>query len=117
MPIAILSFITWKDGLFAAAYISASHNPPEYNGVRFRTGDGYGLLYQQTDIMMFYREGNFLKGQGQVVENDAKEAVLRYADYVKGKLRFKRRINIVLDVGNSYPQLQFPSIKSSALIP
>ena len=39
VPIAILSFITWKDGLFAAAYISASHNPPEYNGVRFRTGD------------------------------------------------------------------------------
>jgi phosphomannomutase len=45
IPIAVLSFITRKMGLKAAAYISASHNPPEYNGVRFRTGDGYGLLY------------------------------------------------------------------------
>jgi phosphomannomutase / phosphoglucomutase len=108
VPIAILSFITWKDGLFAAAYISASHNPPEYNGVRFRTGDGYGLLYRQTDIMRFHREGNFLTGQGTIVENDAKEAVLSYADYVKGKLRFKRRLKAVLDVGNGSASVVVP---------
>ena len=57
IPIAILSYITWKEKLKAAAYISASHNPPEYNGVRFRTSDGYGLLYQDSSIMKFYREG------------------------------------------------------------
>ena len=64
IPIAILSYITWKEKLKAAAYISASHNPPEYNGVRFRTGDGYGLLYQDSSIMKFYREGGFLSGTG-----------------------------------------------------
>jgi len=108
VPIAILSFVTWNDGLFAAAYISASHNPPEYNGVRFRTGDGYGLLYQQADIMKYYREGNFPKGQGTVVEHDAREAVLRYADYVRGKLHFKRSIKIVLDVGNGSASAAIP---------
>ncbi|NMC10943.1 MAG: phosphoglucomutase, partial [Methanothrix sp.] len=67
IPIAILSYITWADRLKAAAYISASHNPPEYNGVRFRTGDGYGLLYQESSIMRFYREGGFLSGIGREI--------------------------------------------------
>jgi len=35
IPTAVLSFITRKMGMKAAAYISASYNPPEYNGVRF----------------------------------------------------------------------------------
>lgn len=49
LPISVISYITSKMGLKAAVCISASHNPPEYNGVRFRTGDCYGLLYQECD--------------------------------------------------------------------
>ena len=44
IPISILSYVTWTNVRNAAGYISASHNPPEYNGVRFRTEDGYGLI-------------------------------------------------------------------------
>ena len=58
IPIAVISYITCVDRLKAAAYISASHNPPEYNGVRFRTGNGYGMLYKETEMMKFYNEGN-----------------------------------------------------------
>jgi phosphomannomutase/phosphoglucomutase len=90
IPIAILSYVTRADRLKAAAYISASHNPPEYNGIRFRTGDGYGLLYNETDIMKFYHEGGFLSGKGNVVARQ----------YVAGKLHIPRRLKIVLDMGN-----------------
>src|SRR5690606_20645133 len=90
IPIAIISFITWKEELKAAAYISASHNPPEYNGVRFRTCDGYGLLYQESSIMKYYREGGFLAGQGIKTDRDPGEAIERYREYVQGKLNLKR---------------------------
>lgn len=100
IPIAILSYVTRADKLKAAAYISASHNPPEYNGVRFRTGDGYGLLYQETSIMKFYREGGFLSGAGRVADRLAGDAIERYRQYVGGKLHFKRSLKIVLDMGN-----------------
>ncbi len=100
IPISILSYVTREDKLKAAAYISASHNPPEYNGVRFRTGDGYGLLYQETAIMKFYREGGFLSGAGRVFDLLAEDAIERYRQYVAGKLHFQRSLKVVLDMGN-----------------
>lgn len=100
LPISLLSFITWQDKLRAAAYISASHNPPEYNGIRFRTGDGYGLLYRDSEIMKFYREGGFLAGEGKDVEGSAEEALQRYGDYVCRKVELKRPLKVVLDAGN-----------------
>lgn len=100
IPIAILSYATQADKLTAAAYISASHNPPEYNGIRFRTGDGYGLLYNKTDIMKFYHEGGFLSGRGKVIERRPEEAIERYRQYAARKLHFLRRLKVVLDMGN-----------------
>lgn len=100
IPIAILSYITCADGLEAAAYISASHNPPEYNGVRFRTGDGYGMLYKETEMMKFYNEGNFRSGIGRLIERRSEDAIARYSKYVLEKLSFKRPLKIVLDMGN-----------------
>lgn len=100
IPISILSYITWANSRDAAAYISASHNPPEYNGVRFRTCDGYGLLYQDTEIMKFYIEGDFLFGKGQVTDYNPVAAVERYAEYVGEKLEPKRQLKVVLDAGN-----------------
>ncbi len=100
IPIAIISFITWKEGLRAAAYISASHNPPEYNGVRFRTPDGYGLLYQESSIMKYYREGDFLAGQGVKTNRDPAEAIERYRGFVEERLNIERPLKVVLDMGN-----------------
>jgi phosphomannomutase len=100
IPIAVLSFITRKMGMKAAAYISASHNPPEYNGVRFRTGDGYGLLYQESSIMKYYREGGFLTGIGRAEDRSSGEAIDEYCCYVADKLHFERPLRVVLDMGN-----------------
>jgi phosphomannomutase len=100
IPIAVLSYITRKMGLKAAAYISASHNPPQYNGVRFRTGDGYGLLYQKSSIMKYYREGGFLIGKGRVENCPSAAAIDDYRQYVAGKLHLGRPLKVVLDMGN-----------------
>lgn len=65
LPISIISFETWRGGLDAAAYISASHNPAEYNGIRFRTTEGYGMLYHKTEMMDLYEKGAFREGEGK----------------------------------------------------
>ena len=38
-----VAFLTTDVGARAGAVISASHNPPEYNGIKFFDGDGYKL--------------------------------------------------------------------------
>jgi phosphomannomutase len=117
IPISILSYVTWADHLKGAAYISASHNPPEYNGIRFRTGEGYGLLYQDTEIMSFYRQGRFRSGTGTLRENKAQEAVQRYASYVEEKLDLRCQLRIVLDMGNGSACIAGPVYERLGLQP
>jgi phosphomannomutase len=100
LPIPVISFVTWMDRRKGSAYISASHNPPEYNGIRFRTGDGYGLLYQESPIMDYYRTGRFARGEGTLVRRAATDAIVRYSDYVADRVSIARRLRIVLDMGN-----------------
>jgi phosphomannomutase/phosphoglucomutase len=100
VPISILSYITWKESKNAAAYISASHNPPQYNGVRFRTGDGYGLLYRETNLIKFYQDGYFISGDGLVTQQAPQAAIEAYSEHVEEKLRLKSGLKIVLDAGN-----------------
>jgi phosphomannomutase len=100
IPISILGYETMQNKLKAAAYVSASHNPPEYNGIRFRTGDGYGLLYNETKIMKFYRDEDFRSGNGHLHNCDAANAIDSYLEYVSGKLDFEHSLKVVLDMGN-----------------
>jgi len=100
LPISMIGFETWKGGYDAAAYISASHNPPEYNGIRFRTSEGYGMLYHETGMMDLYEKGVFREGDGQKTDRTPSGVIRRYADYVKEKVEFERPLKIVLDAGN-----------------
>ncbi|MEA2045024.1 MAG: phosphoglucomutase [Euryarchaeota archaeon] len=100
LPIPVLSYLTLKTGCDAAAYISASHNPPEYNGIRFRTAEGYGMLYHQTEMMTIYEEGTFREGEGIKTDHAAEEAIEVYGDYVSEKLDLGRPLKVVLDMGN-----------------
>jgi phosphomannomutase/phosphoglucomutase len=100
IPISILGFTTSVGKLDAAAYISASHNPPEYNGVRFRKREGYGMLYRETDFGTYYDQENFKVGSGEIKECSSEEAVSCYANYVGKKVNFEKSLKIVLDMGN-----------------
>ncbi len=100
IPIPLLSFMTLADNRNAAAYISASHNPPEYNGIRFRTGMGYGMLYSKTDIMDYYNKGEFRKGNGIGKNCNVYEAISRYKNYFSNKINIIDELKIVLDMGN-----------------
>lgn len=100
LPIAVISFVTWQDRLSGSAYISASHNPPEYNGIRFRTADGYGLLYQESEICRHYRSGRFAKGTGDLLRRSAGEAIDRYVAFVADRVSLDRPLRVVLDMGN-----------------
>lgn len=100
IPISILGFITSVSKLNAAAYISASHNPPEYNGVRFRNSEGYGMLYRETDFGAYYDKGNFKTGFGTSIECNSGKAASCYINYVGKKINLKKSLKVVLDMGN-----------------
>jgi phosphomannomutase / phosphoglucomutase len=100
IPISIIGFITLSDQLSSAAYISASHNPPEYNGVRFRTSQGYGMLYLETEFKNCYDKKNYKLGCGSAINCPPTDAISRYYEYVDKKINLNRSLKIVLDMGN-----------------
>gem|GEM_PF-106819 len=57
VPIPVLGFFAWKHGYDYGIYASASHNPPDYNGIRFRGSDGAGFVYPRRELREAYLEG------------------------------------------------------------
>ena len=67
---------------------TASHNPPEYQGVKFSTADGAPALPEITKrIETLIAEGNFEEGSelGSIVDLDPRPA---YLDDLRSKIRF-----------------------------
>ena len=59
VPIPVANFTTWKASTsstpyIAGVYITASHNPAEYNGIRFRHPDGTGYTEGNVDVKKIF---------------------------------------------------------------
>ncbi len=94
-PVFYFSIIHYnKDG---GMMITASHNPPEYNG--FKVCNGPDTIYgkELKKIYEIAKEGNFNKGNGQLFEIDAAN------DYIKNvtnEIDIKKKMKVIIDCGN-----------------
>lgn len=84
------------------AVVSASHNPPEFNGLKLRQSDpvygGEPLSSEQIEeVGHIANSDDFAAGSGGYEQIDISD---RYIEDVARHLRLKRRVKIVLDAGN-----------------
>ncbi|MDR5695822.1 MAG: phosphomannomutase/phosphoglucomutase [Armatimonadota bacterium] len=97
-------------GVDGGMMITASHNPPEYNG--FKLTHGYATLYGE-EIQEIHRialRGDFPTGSGTV---DFKDAVAAYRQMIREKIRLgPRRLRVVVDCGNGTSSLVAPQVLS-----
>ncbi len=100
-------FYGWKNG-FETAFITASHLPPEWNGVKFYREDGVGYLEEENyEIRDIFLEENFVEdGDTDVEEVDYRED---YIDHVVGKVD-GGSLDILMDCGNGVAGLTAPRI-------
>jgi phosphomannomutase/phosphoglucomutase len=114
IPLPTANFKIWRGKYTAGAYITASHNPPEYNGIRFRNPDGSGYTKQNEEIGDIFLKGNFKLAKwnevGDVVELNPEETIKEYCDFLLEKFVFQRRLKAVLDAGNGAASLVAPYV-------
>jgi len=103
LPTPVLAFATVDMGMDLGIMITASHNPPEYNGVKLFTAEGIGYSSaQENEIERIYAGKDFLNGLSSTFKReDGIET--RYTNYLLSALKRNKsapRFRIAVDPGN-----------------
>ena len=118
LPIPTANFATWQGGAAAGVYITASHNPAKYNGLRFRHSDGSGYTTQNDEIKKLFFEGKRRRSAwdkvGAIRHADAEHWVDRYTHYLLKRLPGMRPLKVVLDPGNGAAAVTAPRLFTEA---
>jgi phosphomannomutase/phosphoglucomutase len=112
VPISTSNFKTSAGDFDAGAYITASHNPPEYNGVRFRHGDGTGYTSQNSEIKDIFLKGEFQVADwnklGKITYLKPEDTIKEYSDLLLDKFQFDKTLKVVVDPGNGAASVVAP---------
>ncbi|WP_299983519.1 phosphomannomutase/phosphoglucomutase [Desulfobacula sp.] len=96
-PTPVLYFSIHHLNLDGGVMVTASHNPPEYNGFKLMKGTdsihGQGLQ----DIRIIIENKEFVQGNGMV---SRKDVITPYKDYILNNINIKKPIRIGIDAGN-----------------
>src|SRR3990167_8247177 len=78
--------------------ITASHNPPEFNGFKPASGGGalFGKAIQDLKDLMIAE--NFSRGEGKVTQKDIAED---YFSDIASRIKLAKRLKVIVDCGNS----------------
>ncbi|MBS7643386.1 phosphoglucosamine mutase [Candidatus Bathyarchaeota archaeon] len=102
VPTPVLAYLT-KDMMGeAGVMITASHNPPEYNGVKFFNGDGMAYSDEQQLIL----EEIYIKRRFRLVPWDAIGSKVcvneanRYVSMLTSNIHLSKRWRVVMDCGS-----------------
>jgi len=103
LPTPALALLTRELGFVAGIMVTASHNPPEFNGIKLFTENSLGYSpTQEAEIEKVYFEQKFRQGKRGSLEQ-AQDMKQRYLSFIKGKLSlpgFNHQLKIVVDPGN-----------------
>lgn len=107
IPTPAIAYLTKKYGADAGVVISASHNPVEYNGIKFFNGEGYKLSDQLEDKIQSLIESDFKGIDIPVGENiglktnKSKKALTDYIEFAKSTIDIDLKgLKVALDCAN-----------------
>jgi phosphoglucosamine mutase len=103
LPTPALAALTHELGFAAGVMVTASHNPPEFNGIKLFAGNSMGYSQaQEMEIERIYFEQRFRQDKKGTFRQ-AGDTKNEYLSFLKGRLALPesdRRLRVVVDPGN-----------------
>jgi len=104
-PICYFSVLHFKHA--AGIMVTGSHNPTEYNGLKFVIGRQSFFGDDIQNLRALIEKKDFVTGQGQI---QTIEIIPAYRSYLKQLFQFKKRWKVVVDSGNGTAGLVAPQL-------
>jgi phosphomannomutase len=107
-PVSLCVFANWNMRNDVAAYVTASHLPAQWNGVKFFHQDGVGFFEDENKkLEAITSSGHFETGKGSARKLVGMDE--EYADFVAERIK-PERIRVVVDFGNGAACFLVPKI-------
>ncbi|KXA90956.1 hypothetical protein AKJ57_03045 [candidate division MSBL1 archaeon SCGC-AAA259A05] len=102
VPTPVLSFGTKRFSCDAGIMITASHNPPEYNGIKFWDGEGAGFVRErENEIEDIYESGGKLADWNQIGDPKKEDATTPYRKAIDDRVQeLDKKLKVVVDCAN-----------------
>jgi phosphomannomutase/phosphoglucomutase len=107
VPTPLLYFAIHHLEADGGVMITASHNPPEYNGFKLNRGTLSMFDEEILHVRDLILQGEFKRGEGFIREQDVIET---YIKKIEGIIRLKRPLRLAVDAGNGMSGLVAPRL-------
>lgn len=96
-PTPVLYFSIEHLSLEGGAMVTASHNPPEYNGFKLMSGQDSIHSQGLQDVRMLIEKNDFVEGHGTVTQKDV---ITPYKEFLVNNIKINHPIRVGIDAGN-----------------
>lgn len=104
----MLYFAVCKDGFDGGIEVTASHNPPEFNGLKATQKNAFPIFGDQIqEIRKIIGQKNFASGKGKLSKKDF---LASYKKMLVQKIRLSKKLKIVVDTGNGTAGMVAPQL-------
>jgi phosphomannomutase len=107
-PASLCVFANWQLKNDVAAYVTASHLPANWNGIKFFHQDGVGFFEDENKKLdQIHLSGDFKNGEGKTEIASGMEE--KYIKFIEDRIKPKK-LKVVVDFGNGAACLLVPKI-------